>query len=92
MELNILPNNLPYSMNSAPAVAIAILIVPIIDTLRVFFSAWRRGNRHSRPIKTIHHRMLSLGYSHLRISLTIGFVNIGFVILAYSLRNIGMLK
>ena len=93
MELNILPNTLPHSMNSAPAVAIAILIVPIIDTLRVFFLRLAQGKSPFTADKNhIHHRMLSLGYSHLRISLTIGFVNIGFVILAYSLRNIGMLK
>ncbi|MGV8829579.1 MAG: glycosyltransferase family 4 protein [Breznakibacter sp.] len=93
MELNILPNNLPYSMNSAPAVAIAILIVPIIDTLRVFFLRLAQGRSPFTADKNhIHHRMLSLGYSHLRITLTIGLVNIGFVVLAYSLRNIGMLK
>ncbi len=93
MELNILPNNLPYQMNSAPAVAIAILIVPIIDTLRVFFLRLAHGKSPFTADKNhIHHRMLSLGYSHLRISLTIGAANIGFVILAYSLRNIGMLK
>lgn len=93
MELNILPNNMPFRMNSAPAVAIAILIVPIIDTLRVFFLRLAHGRSPFTADKNhIHHRMLSLGYSHLRISLTIGAVNIGFIILAYSLRNIGMLK
>lgn len=93
LEVNIMPNTLPYSMNSAPAVAMAILIVPIIDTLRVFFLRLAQGKSPFTADKNhIHHRMLSLGYSHLRITLTIGLVNIGFVVLAYSLRNIGMLK
>lgn len=93
MELNILPNYNPHTMNSAPGVAVAILIVPIIDTLRVFFLRLSQGKSPFTADKNhIHHRMLSLGYGHLRISITIGLVNIGFVVLAYSLRNLGMMK
>lgn len=92
MELNIQPNTLSYSMTSAPAVALGILIVPIVDTLRVFFLRLSQGKSPFTADKNhIHHRMLSLGYSHLKISLLIGMINIAFVILVYTLRNIGML-
>lgn len=81
------------TMNSAPAVAMAILIVPIIDTLRVFMLRVSQGNSPFMADKNhIHHRMLALGFSHLQISLIIGAINIAFVILAFSLRNLGMLK
>ncbi|MBS2212369.1 undecaprenyl/decaprenyl-phosphate alpha-N-acetylglucosaminyl 1-phosphate transferase [Carboxylicivirga mesophila] len=82
-----------HTMNSAPAVAIAILIVPIIDTLRVFMLRVAQGNSPFAADKNhIHHRMLALGFSHLQISLIIGSINIAFVILAFSLRNWGMLR
>jgi len=85
--------NLVYSMNSAPAVAMAILIVPIVDTLRVFMLRVSRGNSPFAADKNhIHHRMLALGFSHLQISLIIGSINIAFVILGFSLRNWGMLR
>lgn len=85
--------DLAYSMNSAPAVAIAILIVPIVDTLRVFFLRISKGESPFSADKNhIHHRMLTLGFTHLQISLIIGGVNLAFVIMAYALRNLGMLK
>ncbi|MBK3519191.1 glycosyltransferase family 4 protein [Carboxylicivirga marina] len=82
-----------HTMNSAPAVAMAILIVPIIDTLRVFMLRVSQGNSPFMADKNhIHHRMLALGFSHLQISLIIGAINIAFVILGFSLRNWGMLR
>nr|WP_319397830.1 MraY family glycosyltransferase [uncultured Carboxylicivirga sp.] len=84
---------LEYQMNSAPAVAMAILIVPFIDTVRVFFLRVSQGNSPFMADKNhIHHRMLALGFTHLQVSLIIGAVNIAFVILGFSLRNIGVLK
>ncbi len=85
--------NLDFQMNSAPAVALAVLIVPIIDTVRVFFLRVSQGNSPFTADKNhIHHRMLALGFSHLQVSLIIGAVNIAFVILGFSLRNLGMLR
>ncbi|WP_439183764.1 glycosyltransferase family 4 protein [Carboxylicivirga taeanensis] len=82
-----------HTMNSAPAVAIAILIVPIVDTMRVFMLRVAKGNSPFMADKNhIHHRMLALGLTHLQISLIIGAVNIAFVIIAFLLRNWGMLK
>jgi len=84
---------LKYSMNSAPAVAIGILIVPIIDTLRVFIFRISKGKSPFTADKNhIHHRMLTLGFTHLQTSLIIGGVNIGFVLLSFSLRNLGVLR
>jgi len=85
--------NLKHVMNSAPGVAIAILIVPIIDTLRVFMLRISTGHSPFAADKNhIHHRMLAIGFSHLQISLIIGAINIAFVILGFSLRNLGTLR
>ncbi len=79
-----------YTITSAPAVALAVLIVPVIDTIRIFFLRILRGHSPFAPDKNhIHHRMLALGMTHHQISFTIGFVNICFVVLAFFLRNIG---
>jgi UDP-N-acetylmuramyl pentapeptide phosphotransferase/UDP-N-acetylglucosamine-1-phosphate transferase len=84
---------LTFTMKSAPSVAAGILIVPIIDTLRVFFLRLSKGLSPFTADKNhIHHRLLTLGFTHLQISSIIGGVNILFVILSYCLRNIGTLK
>jgi UDP-N-acetylmuramyl pentapeptide phosphotransferase/UDP-N-acetylglucosamine-1-phosphate transferase len=82
-----------YIMKSAPSVAAGILVVPIIDTLRVFFLRISKGLSPFTADKNhIHHRLLTLGMSHLQISLVMGSVNIFFIVMAYYLRNIGTLK
>jgi len=94
MELNV-PNNrifLDFTMNSAPAVAMGIMIIPIIDTLRVFFIRIIHGQSPFTGDKThIHHRLLTLGFTHLQVALIMGGVNVIFVIASYALRNFGML-
>lgn len=85
--------NLIYTMNSAPAVAAGIMVIPIMDTLRVFFLRLSRGLSPFTADKNhIHHRLLTLGFTHLQISMIMGAVNICFILLAYSLRNFGTLK
>ncbi len=82
-----------FVMNSGPAVALAILIVPIIDTTRVFFLRISQGKSPFSADKNhIHHRMLALGFTHVQTSLILGVINIAFIILGYSLRNLGVLK
>ena len=77
-------------LESVPAIAFAILIVPLFDTLRVFAIRMSRGrspftaDRHH-----IHHYMLALGLSHRQTTLVAVLFNIGFIGMAYSLQNIG---
>ena len=94
MELNAEINrpSLKYQMNSAPAVAMGIMIIPIIDTIRVFFRRIIRGQSPFVADKNhIHHRLLTLGLSHIQTALVLGGVNILFVIMSYALMNFGML-
>ncbi|WP_066627147.1 glycosyltransferase family 4 protein [Labilibacter marinus] len=85
--------NLTYTMISAPAVILGILIVPVVDTLRVFVFRISKGKSPFTADKNhIHHRLLTLGYSHFHITIIIGLINIAFVLLSFWLRNLGTLK
>ncbi len=77
-------------IESAPAIGFAILMIPLFDTLRVF--GLRILDRRSpfSPDRThIHHLLLDLGFSHRMITFTCVTANLGFIALAYFLRNIG---
>lgn len=69
---------------------LAILIIPIFDTLRVFTL---RVIRNRSPFKAdnnhLHHRLLFLGLSHMQSTLVLVVVNILFVVMAVSFQNIG---
>ncbi|MBO9152588.1 undecaprenyl/decaprenyl-phosphate alpha-N-acetylglucosaminyl 1-phosphate transferase [Chitinophaga sp. MAH-28] len=77
-------------LQSVPAIAFAILIIPLFDTLRVFAIRMSRGrspftaDRHH-----IHHYMLALGLSHSQATLIAVLSNIAFIVMAYSLQGIG---
>ncbi|MCO5232506.1 MAG: undecaprenyl/decaprenyl-phosphate alpha-N-acetylglucosaminyl 1-phosphate transferase [Chitinophagales bacterium] len=76
--------DLPFLVISGPAMAIAILIIPIFDTLKVF--ALRIYNRKSpfEADKTHHHhKLLDLGFSHEKTSAILVSVNILFIIAVY---------
>ncbi len=95
MESNIQDQKIynAINMTSAPGVAFGILIVPIIDTLRVFFYRISRGQSPFHADKThVHHRLLYLGLSHLQVSLLLGFINVLFIILSFSFKDLGTLR
>jgi len=77
-------------VESAPAIGVAILMIPLFDTLRVF--GLRILDRRSpfSPHRThLHHFLLDLGLSHRWVTITCVSVNIGFIALAYFLRHLG---
>ena len=79
-----------FFLDATPAIGFAILMIPLFDTLRVF--ALRILDRRSpfSPDRThVHHFLLDIGFSHRMVTFTCVAVNIGFIILAYFLRNIG---
>jgi UDP-N-acetylmuramyl pentapeptide phosphotransferase/UDP-N-acetylglucosamine-1-phosphate transferase len=74
---------------SAPAIAIGILIIPLFDTLRVFFFRIIRRTSPFRPDRNhIHHKIIALGLNHKKASFILYFVNIIFIALSFSLRNL----
>lgn len=86
-EFNINPNE-AYAILAAPAVSVGILIVPIIDTLRVFFIRISEGRSPFSPdMNHIHHKLLKLDYTHLQSTLIITGVNILFIVTALTLSS-----
>lgn len=82
--------NVPrYHLRSAPVIAVAILILPIVDTLNVIFV--RLVNRKSlfeADKNHIHHKVLKLNITHRRASFYIMLYYMFIVLSAYLLRHI----
>ena len=75
---------------SSPAMAIAILIIPIYDTLRAFtLRILHRRSPFNADRIHIHHRLLDLGLSHINVTVVLITVNIAFIIIAYVLQSLG---
>ncbi len=80
-------------LKSAPAVSIAILIVPLFDTLRVMvLRIHYKQNLFTADHRHIHHMMLRAGFSHARATQYISLFNILMIILAFLLDGIGILS
>jgi len=81
-----------HNLFSTPTISIAILIVPLFDTLRVIIirlyhrqSLFEADNRH------IHHMMLQAGYSHVKTTFIISIFNLLMIALALVFDHIGIL-
>jgi UDP-GlcNAc:undecaprenyl-phosphate/decaprenyl-phosphate GlcNAc-1-phosphate transferase len=77
-----------FSLPSAPAIGFAVLIIPLFDTLRVFgLRILDRRSPFSPDRIHIHHYLLDLGFTHRKITLTCAATTLGFIMLAFILRN-----
>lgn len=60
-----------YPVSAAPAVGFAILLVPLMDTLRVFAIRISKGRSPFSPDRNhIHHLLLNRGFSHKSVTYT----------------------
>jgi len=81
-------NEVPDS--PAPSMAIAILTLPLFDTLRVFTIRLFNGKSPFHPDRNhIHHMMIDAGFSHTWASAVLIFVNVLFMLIAYYLQSLG---
>lgn len=75
---------------SAPGIVAAILIIPVFDTLRVLIMRIYRGvSPFTADSNHLHHRLLSLGLSHIQSTVVLLIVNLLFIILALFLQQLG---
>ena len=78
-----------YHLGTAPIIAVAILIIPIIDTLNVIIV--RLLNKKS-PLKAdrnhIHHKVLDLGFTHKKATAFIISYYVIIILITYFLRHI----
>ena len=86
-----MPNIPRYHLQSAPVVAVAILILPIIDTLNVIFVRLvSRKSLFEADKNHIHHKVLKLNITHRRASFYIMLYYVFIVTVAYSQRHLNI--
>jgi UDP-GlcNAc:undecaprenyl-phosphate GlcNAc-1-phosphate transferase len=79
----------PYHIWAAPAVAMGILVLPLFDTLRVFFIRTLRSQSPFHADRQhLHHMLLELGLSHGRATAILVGFNILFVIVTFLLSTV----
>jgi len=77
-------------LDSSVAIGVAVLIIPLLDTLRVFSIRIFNGRSPFTPDRNhIHHLLLSRGLGHAGVTLTCVTANIAFIVLAYTCRSLG---
>ncbi len=79
-------------LRSAPAVSIAVLIIPLFDTLRVVLL---RLHNHQHPFaadnRHMHHLMLRMGFTHRRTTLYTVLFNVFIIGVALLADGLGIL-
>lgn len=86
-----LPNVPRYHLQSAPVVAVAILILPIVDTLNVIIiRICNKKSPFDADKNHIHHKLLKLDLTHRRSTFYIIVYYLMIVTVAYYLRHINI--
>ncbi len=75
---------------ASPAVGFTVLMIPLLDTLRVFgIRISHRRSPFSPDRNHVHHLLLDKGLSHRTVTLLLVAVNLSFIAAVYLLRSIG---
>lgn len=78
-----------YPITASPAVGFAILMIPLLDTLRVFgIRIFHRRSPFSPDRNHIHHLLLDRGFSHRAITLLLVSINALMLGLAFLFSNL----
>jgi UDP-GlcNAc:undecaprenyl-phosphate/decaprenyl-phosphate GlcNAc-1-phosphate transferase len=86
-EFNII-KTIPYAIGAAPSVSLAIIIIPLIDTLRVITIRIGSGRSPFSPDRNhIHHRLLEFFPAHLAVTIVLVSANITIIALALFLNK-----
>lgn len=88
--IEVAPASSVFQTDAAPAVGFSILMIPLLDTLRVFSIRLWNGQSPFYPDKNhIHHLLLAKGFSHSRITTTLLLANLIVVALVYCFSFMG---
>lgn len=82
-------SNVSFPLSSSPAIGFAILLIPLVDTLRVFaIRILDRRSPFSPDRNHVHHFLLDIGFSHRKITLSCAFVSVAFIAIAFLMRSL----
>ena len=85
-----LPAMTPYKFNGSVGTAACIIIIPLVDTLRIVILRISKGQSPFAPDKShVHHAIMRLGMSHSQTTLTLGGVQILYIVLAITFHKFG---
>ena len=77
-------------LTSSVAIGFSILIVPLLDTLRVFGIRIINGRSPFTPDRNhVHHLLLDRGLGHATVTLACVGINVGFIMLAWLGQSLG---
>lgn len=77
-----------YKIATAPVIAIAILIIPLFDTLRVFtIRLLKKQSPFTADRNHLHHILLKTGLGHKEVSLVMYITNIIFILVAFMIKD-----
>lgn len=80
-----------YPVAASPAIGFGILLVPLMDTLRVFAIRIMHGHSPFRPDRNhIHHLLLNRGFSHKSVTFICVIATILITGLTFYFQNIGI--
>lgn len=78
---------------AAPAIALAVLFLPLYDTASVFTRRLLKGRSPFVPDKThTHHQLLGFGLSHSAATAILIVVNLGFILVSFVFNRWGLIK
>jgi len=78
------------AVESAPSIAIAILIIPVFDTARVFAIRIINGKSPFSPDKNhVHHILIRSGFNQVQTVIFLSLVNIATIVAAISMAHLG---
>ena len=84
---------LEHPVKNVPGMSIAIIFIPLYDTLRVFTLRIFSGNSPFSADKNhIHHLLLRLGCSHIQTSVILISVNFIIIMIGYNFQSFSIGK
>lgn len=83
-------NSTMLTVSAAPAVGFGVLMLPLLDTLRVFAIRMFKGKSPFSPDRNhLHHLLLDRGLSHVQITMSLATLAIAGIIMSYFAQPMG---
>ena len=78
------------TFKAAPAIALSTILIPVVDTVRVFIFRILRGRSpFVADSNHLHHRFINMGFSHMQTTLILLGGSALFITAAFLLQSIG---
>lgn len=93
LAMKILCCELPYqaamNFDALPAMVMAVMVIPITDTIRIFtFRIMKGKSPFAADRNHFHHYLLRLGMNHWQASTTIAVLNVMMIVIAFMMREV----